>query len=178
MSRSILRRPLLLFLVLLLSPVWAGCGDGTPGQDGAAAVDTLRGPATEARIFRSEDGSVAMAMPERWEGEVTVRESSPDEADWSPPAPLRIFQFLLPPRDPRYGTENLLNLYLFDEGVWDGVLSEDRAQVGNEVARGEGRVLVMPPPGSNPFPAGSVDYDRFTRLSMSPDEVRGALQLP
>lgn len=156
------------------------CG-GTEGSQDEPSADTVAAlPEAqvmgEPTLYRSPDGALVFALPERWAGEVTVRETTPADLEWTPPAPERVFQFLLQPRDPRFATENLFHLFLYDPAVWDGMPAPLAASVGTEVERVSGRVYVLGPPLANPFPEGSLDQGRFERFRMSPDEVREALR--
>jgi hypothetical protein len=85
-----------------------------------------------------------------------------------------VFQFILTPRDSRFGAENLFNLYVYDRVVWEGAAAH-AADIGEEVSRQDDLVYVVGRPPENPFPSGSVDHGRFERFSMSLDEIREAL---
>lgn len=157
-------------LALLLSLGMAACG-GDPGAEGGPGE---AGPMGEPQVYTTDDGLLNFTLPERWGSEVTIRESTPAELDWSPPAPERVFQFILTPRDSRFAGENLFNLYVYDPGVWEGA-ADRAAEIGEEVARRNELVYVMSRPEENPFPAESVDHGRFERFTVSVEEVREAL---
>jgi hypothetical protein len=157
-------------LALLLSLGMAGCG----GDQGAEGVPGEAGPMGEPRVFATDDGLLRFTLPERWGDEVTIRESTPAELEWSPPAPERVFQFILAPRDSRFAGENLFNLFVYDPEVWEGAAPR-AGEIGQEVARRDDLVYVMSRPEENPYPEGSVDHGRFERFAVSVDEVREAL---
>jgi hypothetical protein len=169
------RQPL--FPVLLLTLPVLGCGGGDPGDGGAGGDPEAGRPSAmgEASVYTSEDGVLVFTLPERWGGEVSVRETEPADLEWTPPAPDRVFQFLLQPRDPRFASENLFNLYVYDEDVWEGAAGALGDSIGTEVDRRDNRVYVLSVPWSNPFPEGSVDHGRFERFRMNADEIREAL---
>ena len=164
-----------LSLVLLSLPALA-CGGNDGGEGGGGEPEATPSAMGEAAIFTSDDGVLAFTLPERWGGEDSIRETEPAELDWTPPAPERVFQFLIAPRDPRFATENLFNLYVYEVAVWEGAAREFEAQIGTEVERRGDRVYVLSVPGANPFPEGSVDHGRFQRFLMDADEIREALQ--
>lgn len=170
------RRPLSTLLLLALPILGCGGGDGGEGTgggvDGGAGTPAAMG---EASVYRSDDGVLVFTLPERWAGEVSVRETEPADLEWTPPAPDRVFQFLLQPRDPRYASENLFNLYVYDVRVWEGEASAFEASIGTEVDRRGDRVYVLSTAWPNPFPDGSVDHGRFERFRMNADEIREAL---
>jgi len=156
----------------LLLALWGvgACGGGDAGEGGHGGPGTLGEPT----LFTTDDGLLTFTLPERWGDEVSIRESTPAELEWSPPAPERVFQFILTPRDARFASENLFNLYVYDRGVWEGAAAQ-AAAIGEEVSRRDDVVYVVGRPRENPFPSGSVDHGRFERFSMSLDEIREAL---
>lgn len=160
--------PFCALLLLLLG--MAACG-GDPGAEGAPGES---GPMGEPEVYSTDDGLLSFTLPERWGREVTIRESTPAELEWSPPAPERVFQFILTPRDNRFAGENLFNLYVYDPVVWESAAPRGD-EIGQEVARRDELVYVMSRPEVNPFPDGSVDHGRFERFTVSVDEVREAL---
>lgn len=161
--------PRVLTLLLVLWGAGA-CGGGDVDDGGARGPGMLGEPA----LFTTDDGFLTFTLPERWGTEVAIRESTPAELEWSPPAPERVFQFILTPRDSRFGAENLFNLYVYDRVVWEGAAAQ-AADIGEEVSRQDDVVYVVGRPPQNPFPSGSVDHGRFERFSMSLDEIREAL---
>jgi hypothetical protein len=167
----LLPKPLPRLLPLLLVLWGAGaCGGGDVDDRSAGGP----GPLGEPTLFTTDDGLLTFTLPERWGDEVSIRESTPAEMEWSPPAPERVFQFILTPRDSRFAAENLFNLYVYDRGVWEGAAAQ-AADIGEEVSRQGEVVYVVGRPPENPFPTGSVDHGRFERFSMSLDEIREAL---
>lgn len=157
-------------LALLLPLGLAACG----GESGGEAGPGEGGPMGEPQRYTTQDGLLTFTLPERWGNEVTIRETTPAELEWSPPAPERVLQFILTPRDSRFAGENLFNLYVYDPAVWESAAPQ-AAEIGQEVARQEGLVFVMSRQEDNPYPEGSVDHGRFERFAVSLDEVREAL---
>lgn len=175
-SSAGLPTPAVSLLLLLVGVTASGCGGGDAG-DAAGGDPEADRPSTmgEASVYTSEDGAVSFTLPERWGGEVSIRETEPADLEWTPPAPEQVFQFLLQPRDPRFATENLFNVYVYEVAVWDGPARAWQGEIGVEVERRGDRVFVLGAAGTNPFPAGSVDHGRFDRYRMDAAEIREAL---
>ena len=163
-------------LVVLVGLGACGTGDegGTPATGDTLSVPPSATVLGEPAVFTSDDGMLTFTRPERWGDEVNIRETTPAELEWSPPAPERVFQFILTPRDPRFAGENILNLYVYDPEVWEGV-GAAASEIGEEITRLRSMVYVAGQPRANPFPEGSVDHGRFERFRMDREEIREAL---